>query len=59
MLTAPKEVEVTHKVVRVDTETGEKLFSTIPAIVKRESDKTIVTWEATNLRTFDAYRFDW
>jgi hypothetical protein len=59
MLTAPKEVEVTHKVVRVDTETGEKLFSTIPAIVKREPDKTIVTWEAPNLRTFDAYRFDW
>lgn len=58
-LTVPKELDVNQKVVKVDTETGEKTYATIPAIVKRLPDKTEVTWSAGNLRAYDAYRFDW
>jgi len=59
MLTVPRDIEVNQKVVRVDTETGEKVFSSTPATVKYEGDRTVVTWAGTNFRSFDAYRFDW
>ena len=58
-LTAPKEIEVNQKVVKVDTESGEKTYASIPAAIKYNVDKTEMTWSTENLRTFDAYRFDW
>ena len=59
MLTAPKEMEIKQKVVKVDTEIGEKSYSSIPATVKYDAEKTQMTWMTENLRTFDAFRFDW
>ncbi len=53
------ELQINQKVITVDVETGEKRFATKPATVKYLQDKTQVTWEATNLKAYDAYRFDW
>ena len=58
-LAVPKELDVNQKVVSVDTETGEKTLSPIPAIVKRLPDRTEVSWAASNMRAYDGYRFDW
>lgn len=58
-LTVPKELDINQKVVRVDTESGEKVLASTPATVRRLPDKTEVTWSGTNFRAHDAYRFDW
>jgi hypothetical protein len=58
-LTVPRELDVNQKVVKVDTETGEKTYAATPAMVKRLPDRTEISWSATNLRAYEAYRFDW
>ncbi len=58
-LKVPKGIEVNQKVVRVDTESGEKLLASVPATVKYLAESTEVTWSENNLRAHDAYRFDW
>lgn len=55
----PRELEVNQKVVRVDTESGEKILAPTPAAVKYLKDRTEVTWSGNNFRAHDAYRFDW
>ncbi len=55
----PKEIQVKQKVVKVDTETGEKTYAPTPAVVKYLPDKTEITWSGTNFRAYEAYRFDW
>jgi hypothetical protein len=59
LLMVPKGVEVNQKVVKVDTETGEKMHAGTPPIVKYMPDKTQISWSASDLRAFDAFRFDW
>lgn len=58
-VTVPKGLEVNQKVVKVDTETGDKTYAATPATVKFLSDKTEIRWTASNMRAYDAYRFDW
>ena len=58
-LKVPKELEVNQKVVKVDTESGEKILAATPATVKYLPDKTEVNWSGTNFRAHEAYRFDW
>lgn len=59
MLTVPKNLEVNQKVVKVETETGEKTYAPTPAMVKYLPNKTEITWSTSDLRAYDAYRFDW
>ena len=56
---APKELDINHKVVYMDVGTGEKRYAKTPAMVNYLPDRTEITWEATNLEAHDAYRFDW
>ena len=58
-ITVPKELQIKQKVVKVDTETGEKFYASTPAIVKYLGDKTEISWTGNNFRAFEAYRFDW
>lgn len=58
-LTVPKELDVNQKVLKVDTESGEKTYAPTPAVVKRLPSRTEISWTASNMRAFDAYRFDW
>ena len=59
VFTAPKEVEVKHRVLQMDPETGNKTHADIAAKIKYLSDKTEMTWQASDLRAHDAYRFEW
>jgi hypothetical protein len=56
---APKDLQINHKVVHLDLESGEKRYAEIPAKIEYLTDKTVVTWEASNLPAYDSYRFDW
>jgi hypothetical protein len=58
-LTVPKGIEVNQKVVKADTETGEKTLAPTPAVVKYLPNKTEISWSASNIKAYDAYRFDW
>lgn len=58
-ITVPKELQIKQKVVKVDTESGEKFYASTPAIVKYLGDKTEISWTGNNFRAFEAYRFDW
>jgi hypothetical protein len=59
MLSIPKDLEISQKIVKVDLETGDKMYESSPASVKRDGEKTVLTWSRANLRAFEAYRFDW
>ena len=59
VFTAPKEVEVKHRVLQIDPETGNKTHADIPAKIEYFSDKTTMTWKASDLHAHDAYRFEW
>ena len=58
-ITLPKELRIKQKVVKVDTESGEKFYASTPAIVKYLGDKTEISWTGNNFRAYEAYRFDW
>jgi hypothetical protein len=58
-ISIPKGLQIRQKVVKVDTETGDKTYAPTPAAVKYLPDKTEITWSGTNFRAYDAYRFDW
>jgi hypothetical protein len=58
-ISMPKSIHIRQKVVKVDTETGDKMFASTPATVKYLPDKTEINWAGTNFRAYDAYRFDW
>jgi len=57
--TIPKGVEVTNRVLKVDTEMGYKWHASPPPNTKYLADKTEITWEGKNLKAYDAYRFEW
>lgn len=59
LLTAPKGMTISQKVVRVFPDTGDKMVASTPAVVRYLGDRTEVEWTANNLPAFDAYRFDW
>jgi len=59
LLRAPKGMPISHKVVRILKEIGEKEHASTPAMVRYLKDVTEVEWLGHNLQPFDAYRFDW
>ncbi len=59
LLKAPKGMEMNQKVVKIDKMSGDMVLASSPPTVQYLPDKTIVTWSAKNLRTFDTYRFGW
>lgn len=58
-LSMPKGIPINQKVVKVDTETGDKTYASTPAVVKNLPDKYEISWSMQNIRAFEAYRFDW
>ena len=59
VFTAPKGVELKHRVLKVDPETGYKTHAMPPASVKYLKDRTEITWQTSNLQPYDAYLFNW
>jgi hypothetical protein len=59
MISVPKGVPVRQKVIKVDTESGDKTYASTPAVVKYSPDRTEISWTGTNFHAYDVYRFDW
>ena len=56
---APKELDVKQKVLYADLETGEKSYAKNPPSITYKPKRTEVSWESTNIKAHEAYRFDW
>ena len=59
LFTIPKGIELKNRVLKVDSETGYKTLATPPAQIKYLADRTEISWQASNLHAYDAYRFEW
>jgi len=59
LLTVPKSLPINQKVVRVSSETGDKIVASTPATVRYLKDTVEVEWIGYNIQPFDEYRFDW
>jgi len=55
----PKGIPINQKVVKVNTESGDKTYASNPAVVKNLPDRYEITWSMENIRAFEVYRFDW
>lgn len=58
-ITIPNNIELKNRVLKVDTEMGYKWHATPAPKIKYLSDKTVITWEGTNLKAYEAYKFEW
>ncbi|MGI0027864.1 MAG: adenylate/guanylate cyclase domain-containing protein [Nitrosopumilaceae archaeon] len=58
-LTLPKGLEIKQRVLKVDPATRFKIHASPSAEIKYLKDKTEITWQASNLHAYDAYRFEW
>jgi hypothetical protein len=54
-----KEAQIKTRALRVDPETGYRVYATPSPVVKYLDDKTVVNWSKKNLKSFDAYQFQW
>lgn len=59
LFSIPNGTEIKTRVLRVDAETGYRIYASPNPTVKYLDDKTIVNWSKTNLKAFDAYQFQW
>lgn len=59
LFTISKEAQIKTRVLRVDAETGYRVYASPNPVVKYLDDKTVVSWSKTNLKAFDAYQFQW
>ena len=57
--TAPKGYDVKNRILRVDTELGQKWMAKPSPVMKIEEGKTVITWETKNLKAHEAYKFEW
>lgn len=55
----PKGVEIKNRILKVDTEMGYKWHASPAPKINYLDDKTEITWEAKNLKAYEAYRFEW
>lgn len=55
----PKGVDIRNRVLKVDAELGYKWNADPPATIKYLKDATQIIWQGKNLKSFDAYKFDW
>jgi len=59
LCTIPKGIEVKQRVLKVDPATRSKTHASPPPEVRFLKQKTEVSWQASNLRAYEAYRFEW
>jgi len=57
--TIPKGIDITTKAMKVDTEMGYKWYTDPPPKIRYHKDHTEVIWEGTNLKAYDAFKFEW
>jgi class 3 adenylate cyclase len=59
LLTVPKGLEIKQRVLKVDPATRHKSYASSEPHVKYHKTKTEVIWTASNLHSYEAYRFEW
>ena len=59
LFSAPKSLEVKQRVLKIDPATHAKIHASPPPNVKYLNDCTEITWQATNLHSYDSYQFEW
>jgi len=57
--TIAKGIDVKSRILKVDTELGYKWVAEPAPVIKYLEEGTSITWEATDLKAFDAYKFEW
>jgi len=57
--TAPKGYDVKNRILRVDTELGQKWMAKPSPVMKIKEGKTVITWETKNLKAHEAFKFEW
>ena len=57
--TIPKGIDVKNRILKVDTEMGQKWHATPAPKINYGKDITEITWEGKNLKAYDAYEFEW
>ena len=55
----PRGIDVKSRILKVDTELGYKWVAEPAPVIKYLKEGTSITWEASNLNAFDAYKFEW
>jgi len=58
-LTTKKEMKLSMKVLKADTETGSKIDATTIPVISSDDGKTVITWEKKDLIIDEAYQFNW
>lgn len=56
---APKEVQVKNKILKVDPEIGIRRLATPTPKIRYSKNKTEIKWETQNLKPYDTFRFEW
>ncbi len=59
VFTAPAELTVKPRVLKVEPEFGQKMHPKEPPIINFNKNKTEMIWEKLNMEIFDAYEFQW
>ncbi|MGI0021547.1 MAG: hypothetical protein ACRD9Q_01680, partial [Nitrososphaeraceae archaeon] len=54
LFTISKEAQIKTRVLRVDAETGYRVYASPNPVIKYLDDKTVVSWSKSNLKAFDA-----
>ena len=55
----PNTIDIKSRILKVDTEMGLKWHASPPPKVEYLPNITKVSWNAKNLKAYDAYRFEW
>ena len=55
----PKGIDVKSRILKVDTELGYKWVAEPAPVIKYLPEGTTITWTGTDLKAFDAYKFEW
>ncbi len=59
LLTIPKGIEIKQRVLKVDPATRDKTHASPPPETRFLKQKTQISWHASNLHAYEAYRFEW
>ncbi|MEO9277265.1 MAG: adenylate/guanylate cyclase domain-containing protein [Nitrososphaera sp.] len=59
LFTIPKGIEVKQRVLKVDPATRYKTHASPPPEIRYLKQKTQISWQASNLHAYEAYRFEW
>ena len=57
--TIPKEIDLKSRILKLDMGTGYRVHATPPATIKRLEDRTVISWEKSNIIPQDSYQFYW